>query len=557
MSFTSVTGVNRERGGACRKPCPPPCPVGPVVPEQGGVMPVLWQPTVQTTPGLLAPSEEAQFTLNMLSTQWISRGILLRFQMWNGLDLTYSGAIATNQLVEWDLIVRVDIPPGTLLVVSMRETSTGIWGYTGPTVYASGGAGIPVPFFQRGNSLLCLAMAPTPTGAWAPQYGEPMFAIGFNYPPLFQMSGCGASEPLGAQITAPNFPDQYADLVDGDRRFDIKYEVVYPQAQPYMIFGDTDWICVTVTGIKFQTIPTYPVGSWTNARDVIAQPWTYIKENIYSVNSWTLLSAQEAVELGITRTPDVGPLTLVPMAGQLVPVYWQPRYKDINTDTTPISTGPLVTDSATLALLVTSPMQPHMAVYFTNDQFDAQNGGFGPRNATTGEGRFLNMNPSFVWTAGARVIPAGTVIYISNIGADAGPIYVQDAHLPQNDVGSITYNRINGQAVTSLIGLGVWSQFLYDAFAARPLDASMFVCAALSDQYAGNFPLLAPCVTIHKTRFFGQVIYGRNKIISGKDLPGTVWAPMINSADFTLLEWNTGITPADMPVFVNMCDFAW
>lgn len=32
---------------------------------------------------------------------------------------------------------------------------------------------------------------------------------------------------------------------------------------------------------------------------------------------------------------------------------------------------------------------------------------------------------------------------------------------------------------------------------------------------------------------------------------------MINSADFTLLEWNTGITPADMPVFVNMCDFAW
>lgn len=520
-------------------------------------MPVLWQPLVQTSLASLDPEVPAFFTLNLLTTQWIDKGILLRFQMWNGADTTYYGAIGDSTLVEWDLIVREAIPPGTTLVVAMRETGTAIWGFTGRKTYATGGAGIPAALFGANNSCLCFAFAPTTSGAWTPARGRPMFAIGFNHPSPPQMGSnsdgdeCGTVPTPGTgQPTAPNFPDQWSDVPDP---WTFVYEVVYPYIQPLTIGADR--FCAPVLGIKFEApIPVYPTGSWSNARDSIAQPWTIIKDNYLSVNNWQYYSVAETAVFSVL-SPAVGPFVFAAMPGQLVPVYWQPRYKDINTDTTPQDGTPLATNFARLGLLVTSPLQPNMSIYFTNDEFDASNGGFGPRRATTGVAPFINTNPAFTWVTGSSVIPAGTVVLIDQIGADVGPITVQDAHDSAADVGAIIGNRINGEAVPSLMALGVW--LAWGAGGARPIAAGMFTCAALSDQYAGDFPPLSPCLTIHKDRFVGQVIYGMNRVFDNKNLFGTVQAPLVNCANFTQLTIDTAVAATELPTFLNMSNFAW
>jgi hypothetical protein len=541
-------------------------------------MPVLWQPIVQTTLASLDPALGAAYTLNIITTQWIEVGILLRFQMWNGMNSKYYQA---TDLVEFDLIVQTAIPPGTVVVVCMRPTGTALYGYTGSETYATGGAAINPAFFQLYNSLLCFAFAPTVSGAWTPARGRPMFAIGFNYAYVEgkdQMgtggnfgdpsdSGCAAPY-LGEddpRRTAPNFPDQYSGLTaEGEYKWTFVYEVVYPAIQRFNItqdYADPVWECVPVPGIKYEGLITkYTAGSWTNLREIIAQPWTIFKNNYYSVSNWEWYTVLADYVLPTVVSPDVGPFVPSLMPGQLVPVYFRPVYKNINTDHSPIETEPMRNvRSARLAMLVVSPISPGSAIYFTNNAYDSTYGGFGPRKSGIGQAVFLNNMWSFQWvTPGDRVIPAGTVVVIDNIAAIGTPMVVYDAHDPTADVGAVISpygGAINGQAVVGLIALGAWAP--WGVGGSRPLSASMFICAALSDQYSGDFPPLSPCLTINKDRFVGQVIYGRGRVFDNKNLPGTVQCAMINSSPFTQVDYLEDVDASELPVFRGMHNFSW
>jgi hypothetical protein len=536
------------------------CPVLPTLPAQGGVMPVLWQPSVQTDLHLADLDVEQAYTLLLITTQWIDVGVVLRFQMWAGETVTYLDAVEGGGLTQWDLVVSTAIPPGTVVVANMAETGTALWNYTGSTAYSTGGAGLPLAAFQERASLLCFAFVPTTSGLWAPATGEPMFAIGFNHPPAPQMGTACAEPQVGAEATAPNFPDQYSD----DPRWTFVYEVVYPAQQTVVLGGSTT--CATALGIKFQQFETYgafPVGSWSNLREIIAQPWTVLKDNAYSTSRWVLYSLAEAIILADAITPNPGPFTLTAAAGQLVPVYWRPRYKDIDTDTTPIQ-GNLASDWAELAVLVTMPLYPGTAIYFTNDEYNSASDGFGPRRTDAAGATFITQAPYFTWRTGCAVIPAGTVVLFTGIGGStvSGPstanptrIVVVNAHDTDN-AGSVGFAEYadsltaGNQAVTSLIAMGIW--ITQGIGAAKPITAGSFVCAALSDQYAGDFPNLSPGLTIHKDRFVGQVVYGLNRVIDNQNLPAPVQAPMINSADFTELDWADVVFPGDLPRFCGM-----
>lgn len=545
-------------------------------------MPVLWQPTVQTSYGNLDPDVPATYTLNIITTQIIDKGVFLRFQIYDGQANTYSEALSGTSPVgvglhEFDLVITTAIPAGTVCVVSITQTSTQLYGFTGTQTYASGGASVPAVAFGRFRSCLCFAFVPTPAGSWFPCRGQPMFAIGFNHPAQVQ-GGTGVDgnyciqyPPVGTEITAPNFPDQYASVDLPEPRWTFEYEVVYPISAPYLEvseFGVSTEVCRDSVGIKYLPLFTDPLrngysstatlGSWTTARLNINQPWTVLKDNYTSVSRWAFYDATINLVTGPSVTASVGPFVLSAMSGQLVPVYWRPKYKNINTDGRIIEESSLVSFAkggpAAIGLLVTSPLLPGQNLYFTKGEYDARNGGFGFRTTAGTGASFVDTNPSFVWVVGSYVIEAGTVLYIGNIGTP--DTYIQNAHDSTADVGHIVHNILTSEdAVTSLICMGVWDTTGNGS--SKAIFQTYFVCAALSEQYAGNLPPLSPCITIHKTHFVGQVIYGMGRTFDNKGLPATVQAPLINSSTFTQLAWGTAVTPSDLPSFVGMKHFSW
>jgi hypothetical protein len=541
---------------ACPKPCPRPCADMPAVPEQGGVMPVLWQPEVSTDFATNPTGKAPTFTLNLITTQWIDKGVRLNLQVWNGVLLTYADAAAAGPgaLTSLDYIITAPIPPATVLVVSITPTSTAIYGYTGSKQYSNIGPGAPTGF-SRFSSCICFAFAPTTTGAWIPARGQPQFAIGFNYFDAAtnpdHLQGCTLTSdptnptPTAASATAPNFPDQFLKHVQPTAEtWVFLYSVVYPAMQRFNLPDNVD--CSSVVGIKFQYgIHTYSRGSWSSLRDVITQPYTVHRDNYESVTHWYPYSSIPGYIGEDTVTANVGPFSFAAMAGQLVVVYFRPLPQEVATDDSPI----LGYDAAEIGLLVTAPIPPRSTIYFTTDAFDTAHSGFGPRDVT-GTGLFIDTEPSFHWVTGSNEVPAGTVVFISGIGTPL--VTIQDAHSIVN-VGNIVYNTVTGRSVVSVIVLGAWTT--PGIGSARPIDASQFVTAALSNQYAGDYPSLAPCVTINKNLFFGPEIYGQGQLFDNAGLPGTVQAPMINSAQFKLLPDNTIVDPATLPSFINMAGF--
>ena len=405
-----------------------------------------------------------------------------------------------------------------------------------------------------------------------------MFAIGFNHPQPVQ-SGTGADgnycvlyPPTPVQATAPNFPDQYASADPPTiPRWTFEYEVVYPISASYLDQTEAGplEVCKESVGIKYLPLFNDPLrngysdtavlGSWTTARLNINQPWTVLKDNYTSVSSWAYYNATVNLVDGPSVTASVGPFILSPMAGQLVPVYWRPKYKDINTDGSIIADTSLVSASrggpAAIGLLLTSPLYPGQTLYFTKGEYDSKDGGFGFRTSAGTPASFVETNPSFQWVVGPYVIEAGTVVYIGDIGTP--DTYVQNAHDGSANVGAIVYNRLSyDDAVTSLICMGVWDTTGNGS--SKAINQAYFVCAALSEQYAGSLPPLSPCITMHKTHFVGQVIYGKGRTFDNKGLPATVQAPLINSSTFTQLAWDdVSITPTDLPSFIGMKHFFW
>jgi hypothetical protein len=406
-----------------------------------------------------------------------------------------------------------------------------------------------------------------------------MFTIGFNFQVPATDTACPATGALtDAQLTAPNVPDQWS--LEGGPSWTWLYNVVFPiqynivnPANPTT--GTPQCVNVTGGGIKIDdAFPIYVPGSWTAARDIIAQPWTALQVNSRTPTRWRpynyALNGEDVLD-----TPAVGPFLLAAEPGQLAVVYFRPRqqFLDCNPDlvsTTliPATAGPWIAD-AQLGLLVTSPLPPRSTLYFTVEPYNEALAGFGPANPMAaaptvcdGGTAFVTHTPAFEWVTGSCVVPAGTVVFIDHIGSATQDPVIVDAHdTGANRVGSIVRNTLTtaaaggGSAVPSIAIVSDWVS--NGVGAPRPLATDRFVTAVLSDQYTGDVPPLSPSLTMPATRAPGAVGYGLRRVIDAGGMPGTVQAALINGGSWTQIPDGAEIGPADMPVFLNLQSWAW
>ncbi len=554
----------------CVAPCgalPPVCPALPCVPEQGAVMPVLYNPSKYTELNNANPTLRSSYTLNIVTTAAIHRGICLRFQMYDGVNSTYDQSVAGTDgayLAQWDLVVSTGIPAGTVVVVAVTPISTSLVDFSGVTVYATGGQGVMSSMLNSTNSLLCWAYAPTAQGGYTPALGQPMFAIGFRWSRDQLASPCDPGPAPGTvQAGAPNFPDQWN--VTSSPTWTFLYQVVFPVAYVYSTTVDTvtTTTCVEVSAFKVQSAadalsPLYVSGEWSNLRDVLAQPFTMISPTVVSPSRWVNYNPE-------LDSANVGPFVIAASPGQLAVVYFQPRCLNTSsTGDTPVTSGDY-SGPARLALLVTSPLPPRTSLYFTVLPYNSYLGGFGPRDSEAlSPSAFVDHAPSFVWITGSCPIPAGTVVFIDNIGSGTEDPTIVDAHdTTANRVGSIVANTLTtmdslGTAVPSICIVSDWVNYS-TVGSARTLSADHFVTGVFSDQYYGDPVPLSPMLTMPRTRTFGAIAYGLNRIFDNTNLPGTVQAAMINSSTYTALTYAASglLGPADMPTFVGMTTFRW
>lgn len=525
--MSATPGAPRRR--RCPAPCAVPCAVSPALPDQGGVMPVLWQPAVVTS---LLSTPNPTYTLVIIATQPIDVGVILRFQMWDGLNITYTNAT----LARFDLVIQRAIPASTLLTVSITPTGTCLFGYNSATQYSAVGDSVSLAYYTQYASLLCFAFVPTASGSWLPARGQPQFAIGFSYQPT-QQGNCLLTPPLltdpTVADTAPNFPDQFSGVTDP---WVFQYEVVYPTVVPY---GTT---CYQIRGIKYRDdgllSPIYANGCWSNLRQVIAQPLTVINSVYETVNNWVPYSTQTT----LTLPPDnslsayVGPFTYAVAEGQLAVVYFKPLPGDYPVNNTAQTDKSL----AEVGFVLTAPIPANTTVYATTQGYDSRSLGYGPNPGS------LTASPSFRWVVGSVDLPAGTVIIISNLGG-AGTPNVANAHDSFANVGSIVgwSSATPPVPVVSVIFLGAWQLGV----------PQRFITAALSAQYVGDFPLLSPALTIAPAPFVYPAIYGQGKTFTNLGLPGTVQSAMVNAGAFVTLDWGTTVDPLTLPTFLNMGTF--
>jgi len=558
---------------SCGAPCgaaPPDCPDRPCVPPQGAVMPVLYNPGQATNLNPLAPGDPSVYTLNLVTTAVIPRGVLLRFQMYDGVNLTYSQAAALGSagIAQWDLVVATTIPVGTVVAVVVTPTSTGIVGFTGSAVYASGGAGVLPALLQPTNSCLCWAFALALDGGWAPATGQPQFAIGFSWSAATQGPVCAVDDPapiVGPPTTAPNFPDQWC--LTSALTWTFLYEVVFPLHYTVeTLEGEAVLsLCESSTAFKVAYDPEYPiyaVSEWSNLRDVLAQPWTVVMPTAVTPSRWVNYDGT-----GATDDANVGRFELAAGPGQLAVVYFHPRHQDLGATGIDPAPGPgSYTGPGRLAALVTSPLPAHTVLQITFQPYNSYYGGFGPRDplpsaAPGSSPGFITANPDIVWTVGQFVIPAGTVLFFDNLGSSSLAPTVVDAHnTTGNRVGSLAVppGSATERAVDSVMILSNWLQTTGSG-AIRPVLADRFVTAIMSTDYCGDQPPLSPMLTMQRTRVYGAVAFGLGEIFNNSNLPGTVQAAIINSSTLTPLTEaaSLALTPADMPTFVGMTDFYW
>jgi hypothetical protein len=494
-------------------------------------MPLLWQPGVSTD----LSASPAAYTLVTIATQDIDVGVILRFQMWDGLNYTWSAPVGT--MATFDLVVQQAIPASTQVTVSIRPSGTCLFAFGGIAQYSNVGAGVSASYMHTNASMLCFAYVPTASGSWLPASGQPQFAIGFSYQPD-QQGGCPLSPPplSPASATAPNFPDQFSGVTNP---WVFDYEIVYPSAIRNAA-GDT---CFRIYGIKFKSETFYATGSWSNLRQVIAQPLTVIQNSYETINNWEPYSTRTDVTLppGNTTLAVMGPFEYAVAEGQLAVVYFRPL-----PGAYPVMGTAQAQPPAEVAFVLTAPIPGNVSVPVTIDGYDSTYLGYGPRSA--GGSAFIDVLPSFYWNTSAA-LAAGTVILISNIGSITPPT-VQDAHNSAANVGGITdwdSTLTSPVPVVSLIFLGAW-QFGVP---------QRFITAALSSQYVGDFPQLSPSLTILPAPFTYPAIYGQGKVFTNLGLPGTVQSAMVNSGAFVTLPWVGALDPTTLPTFLNMGTFSF
>ena len=550
---------------------PPVCPALPCVPEQGAVMPVLYNPSAYTELNNANPTLRSTYTLNLVTTSAIHVGICLRFQMYDGVNYTYITAKESNAIAQWDLVVSTGIPAGTIVVVAVTPLSTSLVDFSGLTVFATGGPGVSSAYLNAHNTTLCWAFAPTATGGWTPAIpeGQPMFAIGYKWSAAQTGPSTTApcsGPPPGPAETAPNFPDQW--LYGVTPTWTFLYQVVFPLAytQQTTVSGVSTVSCITVEAFKVQSAadslsPVFVSGEWSNLRDILAQPFTMISPTITSPSRWVRYDVD-------TDNANVGPFIIAPVPGQLAVVYFQPRQLDTGStgETPATATGSSWQGPGRLAMLVTSPIPPRTSLYFTVLPYNSLLGGFGPRDTESlSTAAFVDHAPSFVWITGSCPVPAGTVVFIDNIGSGTEDPTIVDAHnTTANRVGAIVGNTLTtmdgvGTAVPSICVVSDWVNFASTGSSRSALSADRFVTAVISDQYSGDQVPLSPMLTMPRTRTHGAIAFGLNRRFDNTGLPGTVQAAIINSSTYTTLtEAESGLlVPGNMPVFEGMTSFRW
>ena len=562
-----VLGDLPSCGAACGG-APVVCPDLPCVPPQGAIMPVLYNPGNATNLNPLAPGASMVYTLNVVTTAVIPKGILLRFQMYDGVNLTYADAASHGSaaIAQWDIQVSLTIPVNTVVVVVVTPQSTGLVSFSGSTVYASGGPGVLTTLLKPTNSCLCWAFAPTAQGAWIPATGQPQFAIGFSWHAATQGPACHDSPTpaptTGVTTTAPNFPDQWC--LTSALTWTFLYEVVFPLHFSSVSGSGSDvlTLCNTVSAFKVDynpDLPLYAVSEWSNLRDVLAQPWTVLMPTITTPSRWVPYDGT-----GYTDVPSVGVFELAAGPGQLAVVYFQPKHQDFAaTGISPPATTGAYSGPARLAVVVTSPIPAYTIISFTFEPYNSYYGAFGPRDplATGAASGFIVDNPDMQWHVGQFIVPAGTVIFFDNLGSASSAPSMADAHDSTNNrIGQLTVPTGMGttdRSVDSIIIVSNWQQT--GSGRLRPLLADRFVTAIMSTDYTGDAPPLSPMYTMQRTRVAGAVAFMLGRVIDNTNLPGTVQAALINSATLTPLTYEESllVTPNQMPVFTGMGNFFW
>jgi hypothetical protein len=454
----------------------------------------------------------------------------------------------TDAKYTWFIVTTRDIPAGIALILFMRsDAPCSLISLANGTVYASSigsGAVIDVAAFTRHSSLIAFSQAAVSGTA----FGEarPQFAIGFQFQTNtdgFNICGAGLSP---AQLTSPNFPDVHSAV---DQPWQFLYTVVFPAVVPVTV--DAEQQCVAVTAIKFaaKNYTTFVPGPWKTAAAMIAQPYTVIGNTYNTVNKWTYKGVYGGPTDYVAlweEFPDVTTFQSVVAPGGLVPILFRPRYKNMQTISAPApgavsgiayyDVGPAI-----LALLVTIPIQPNVVTCFTIDAYDESAQTF--RNAV-GEVAV----PTFIWTTSTNVVPAGTVVYFTNIGF--GTITVADARGVIN-VGSAAQSPTptDDYAVVSITAVNKWRD------EANPdLDLSpRIVCAALSDEYAGDYPPLTPGLTIVRQPMCGFTAWGYDQTpVDACGIPALSFAAIINSGEFQTLPWTSTFDPLKLPSFMGL-----
>lgn len=481
-------------------------------------MPVLWNPTVQTDMTTSPPT----YTLGLVTTQQLDMGVVLEFQTYDGLAYAYADALLAGAVFSFRVELTVSLPPNTFVAAVMTTTSTGLYAYNGTAAYSTQDAGLDPAAFQEFATVLAFAYGKSPFGALVPTTGVPQFAMGFDYADAVTAYPTCALVPVpAAALTAPNFPDQYSGAAT---YWTFQFEVVFPC---FVTNGSGG--CAHVEAIKYRAAtedaPCYVPATWLSLREVVAQPMTLLTDTAESVTNWEVYPAGDPTA--------VGPFTLVAAPGQLAVVYFKPWPLSGNSYNTPDPGA----GTAEIAFLVTAPLPAQTVLYFTNLGYDAQNLGYGSRNG----GAFVTTAPAFQWTTGSLPIPAGTVVLFTGIGTST--ILLSNAQDSSADVGAVTNNLTSGQAIPALIVTGAWQLGV----------PQLFVTAALSAQYSGDYPVgLTPGLTISSTPFTSTAVYGFQQVFNNVGLPGTVQAAMINSGAFAVLPTGTVVGSGDLPAFLNM-----
>ena len=313
-----------------------------------------------------------------------------------------------------------------------------------------------------------------------------------------------------------------------------------------------------------------------------------ITAGAFTVNQWyTIVSTGSGPPTNFTligaASNDPGTIFQATAAGVGTGTAYQTTLESaaiVNSTLIPVAGPGVWTAAAQLGLLVTAPIPPRSIFYFTVQPYNGALSGFGPSNplisgdsACGNQEAFVAHAPSFEWVTGSCVIPAGTVVFIDNIGSadDEAPCTIVNAHCGLDpdcpvvsQVGAIENNTLVvtnaatlGTAVPSIIITSDWVN--WGPGAPHPLPASRFVTAVTSDQYTGDAPPLSPALTMPVTRAHGAVGFGLKQVVDGCGLPGSAQAAIVNSTPWTVLTEAAAdaVVPTDMPIFLGMQGWSW